>query len=124
MADNEVEHLSIDPTAPTGRIYVCDEKDFRSERRHFKVGDREVSIIRLRGTYYAIDMRCYHSGGPLTQGQIMDIEELGGRLCIACPWHGYKVNLLSIPRAFFFFFFFFGMFSKDFGTFFRECGLV
>ncbi|KAL6456169.1 hypothetical protein MHYP_G00347110 [Metynnis hypsauchen] len=30
------------------------------------------------------------SGGPLQEG---DIEEFGGRLCIVCPWHKYKITL-------------------------------
>ncbi|XP_034152160.1 Rieske domain-containing protein-like isoform X2 [Esox lucius] len=37
-----------------------------------------------------MDMRCYHSGGPLQEG---DIEEFDGRICIVCPWHKYKITL-------------------------------
>jgi nitrite reductase/ring-hydroxylating ferredoxin subunit len=29
-------------------------------------------------------------GGPLDTG---DIEELGGRECIRCPWHGYRIDV-------------------------------
>ena len=37
-----------------------------------------------------MDSICYHAGGPLTSG---DIEEIDGRSCIVCPWHTYKVTL-------------------------------
>jgi len=37
-----------------------------------------------------MDSLCYHGAGPLTSG---DIEEVNGRECIVCPWHGYKVTL-------------------------------
>ena len=37
-----------------------------------------------------MDAVCYHAGGPLTVG---DIEEVGGRACVRCPWHNYFVTV-------------------------------
>jgi len=39
-----------------------------------------------------MDVRCPHEGGPLDEG---DIEELGNRLLIICPWHSFDFDLRS-----------------------------
>lgn len=41
---------------------------------------------------WAMDRVCYHMGGPLDQG---DIEDVGGRLVVTCPWHKYKIDLAA-----------------------------
>ncbi|XP_034068508.1 Rieske domain-containing protein [Gymnodraco acuticeps] len=51
---------------------------------------REILVLYHQGTLHAMDLRCYHAGGPLQHG---DIEEFNGRLCIVCPWHKYKITL-------------------------------
>uniref|UniRef100_A0AAR2KMD5 Rieske domain-containing protein n=2 Tax=Pygocentrus nattereri TaxID=42514 RepID=A0AAR2KMD5_PYGNA len=55
-----------------------------------RVHGRDVLVLHHQGALYALDLHCYHSGGPLQEG---DIEEFGGRLCIVCPWHKYKITL-------------------------------
>eukprot|EP01138_Halocafeteria_seosinensis_P008233 gb/GECG01008414.1/.p1 GENE.gb/GECG01008414.1/~~gb/GECG01008414.1/.p1 ORF type:complete len:252 (+),score=33.92 gb/GECG01008414.1/:1-756(+) len=42
--------------------------------------------------WVAMDHACYHHGGPLAGG---DIEELGGQPCVVCPWHRYKISLVT-----------------------------
>ncbi len=61
-------------------------------RIHCKVDGRFVSVIRgpTSGRLYCMDAVCYHMGGPLTVG---DIEEVNGQLCVKCPWHHYSVTL-------------------------------
>eukprot|EP00808_Paulinella_micropora_P027487 g51315.t1 len=49
-----------------------------------------VFAVHNNYAYYALDAMCYHMGGPLEQS---DIEELGGRATIDCPWHHYKIHL-------------------------------
>ncbi|XP_039615304.1 Rieske domain-containing protein isoform X2 [Polypterus senegalus] len=51
---------------------------------------REVVVFYHKGEFYAMDMRCYHAGGPLHLG---DIEDIDGKVCIICPWHKYKITL-------------------------------
>ncbi|XP_057213297.1 fibrous sheath CABYR-binding protein isoform X2 [Triplophysa rosa] len=34
------------------------------------VGDRDVLVLYHQGDFYAIDVRCYHAGGPLHKGDI------------------------------------------------------
>ena len=41
---------------------------------------------------HCLDAVCYHAGGPLTEG---DIEDFGGVRCVTCPWHKYKVDLVT-----------------------------
>ena len=62
------------------------------ERVHVQLGGRHISLLNHRGTVYCIDSLCYHAGGPLAVG---DIEDVGGKPCLSCPWHLYKVTLES-----------------------------
>ncbi|XP_036266905.1 Rieske domain-containing protein isoform X3 [Pipistrellus kuhlii] len=52
-------------------VYVGREEDIKkSERMTAVVHDREVVIFYHKGEYHAMDIRCYHSGGPLHLGEI------------------------------------------------------
>ncbi|XP_026956387.1 Rieske domain-containing protein isoform X1 [Sagmatias obliquidens] len=52
-------------------VCVGREEDIKkSERMTAVVHDREVVIFYHRGEYHAMDIRCYHSGGPLHLGEI------------------------------------------------------
>eukprot|EP00943_MAST-04B_sp_MAST-4B-sp1_P000944 g944.t1 len=62
-----------------------------NSRVHTVVQGRYISIIRgIHNKLYAIDSVCYHMGGPLTIG---DIEDVNGKECVRCPWHHYPVVL-------------------------------
>ncbi len=52
------------------------------------VGDREVAVFNVAGTFYAIDNSCPHQGGPLNEGW------LNGEI-VACPWHGWCFDVRS-----------------------------
>nr|KAF6442097.1 Rieske Fe-S domain containing [Rousettus aegyptiacus] len=74
-------------------VCVGREDDIKkSERMTAVVHDREVVIFYHKGEYHAMDIRCYHSGGPLHLG---DIEDFDGRPCIVCPWHKFKITLAT-----------------------------
>nr|KAF6442096.1 Rieske Fe-S domain containing [Rousettus aegyptiacus] len=52
-------------------VCVGREDDIKkSERMTAVVHDREVVIFYHKGEYHAMDIRCYHSGGPLHLGDI------------------------------------------------------
>jgi 3-phenylpropionate/trans-cinnamate dioxygenase ferredoxin subunit len=51
-----------------------------------KVGDRELGIYALNGTYYALEDVCPHAYALLSQG-FVDGEE------IECPLHGAKFHI-------------------------------
>ena len=46
------------------------------------VGERTVAVVRTDDGLHALEGRCPHQGGPLTDGTLCD-----GAL--RCPWHGY-----------------------------------
>ncbi|XP_069483751.1 Rieske domain-containing protein isoform X2 [Ambystoma mexicanum] len=54
--------------------------------------DREIVVFHHEGKFYAMDLHCYHAGGPLHLG---DIEDINGQPCIVCPWHKYKIALAT-----------------------------
>uniref|UniRef100_A0A8C5LYN6 Rieske domain-containing protein n=1 Tax=Leptobrachium leishanense TaxID=445787 RepID=A0A8C5LYN6_9ANUR len=74
-------------------VLVAQEEDFKESKRvRARVNDREVVIFYHDGKYNALDLRCYHAGGPLHLGEI---EDIGGQTCVICPWHKYKIALAT-----------------------------
>lgn len=72
--------------------YVCTVAELqRSGRFEARLASgRAVLVLAHAGRVIALDARCYHHGAPLLEG---DIEELGGRPCIVCPWHRYRIAI-------------------------------
>jgi thiamine pyrophosphate-dependent acetolactate synthase large subunit-like protein/CDGSH-type Zn-finger protein len=52
------------------------------------VGERTVAVVRTDDGLHALEGRCPHQGGPLTDGTLCD-----GAL--RCPWHGYDFALAN-----------------------------
>jgi nitrite reductase/ring-hydroxylating ferredoxin subunit len=46
-----------------------------------EVAGETVAVFNVAGSYYAVQGRCSHAGGPLSEGR------LEGAI-VACPWHG------------------------------------
>lgn len=67
------------------RITPCEQIPVR-EGRAVIVGGREIAIFNLGDRYLAIDNRCPHKGGPLSEGIV------SGDM-VVCPLHARKVNL-------------------------------
>ncbi|ESP05406.1 hypothetical protein LOTGIDRAFT_98133, partial [Lottia gigantea] len=59
-----------------------------NNRKRVTVKDRDIFIVKRNDDYFALDSFCYHAGGPLFNG---DIEDYGGKACIKCPWHNFKI---------------------------------
>ncbi|XP_071825940.1 uncharacterized protein HI_0077-like [Apostichopus japonicus] len=53
-------------------------------------GEDMVIVFVSPDKFFAMDASCPHAGGPMDLG---DIEDIGGRISIVCPWHGYSFNL-------------------------------
>ncbi|XP_017269222.1 Rieske domain-containing protein [Kryptolebias marmoratus] len=83
---------SSSSSSPPTLHFIGMKEDIVRARRVTKLvnGCRDVLVLYHQGQLYGMDMRCYHSGGALQDG---DIEEFNGRLCIVCPWHKYKITL-------------------------------
>ena len=53
-----------------------------------KLGDKEVLIANVNGTYYAINNRCTHAGTDLSQGTLEDN-------IVECPKHHSKFDVTT-----------------------------
>ncbi len=54
----------------------------------FVVGEREIAVFNIDGTFHAIDNSCPHQGGPLAEGS------LDGNV-VSCPWHGWCFDVTT-----------------------------
>jgi len=52
------------------------------------VGEREIALFNVDGTFYALDNTCPHQGGPLAEGWIEGTR-------VTCPWHAWTFELTS-----------------------------
>jgi pyruvate oxidase len=52
----------------------------------FPAGEKIIVLARHGDSYCALDNRCPHAGGPLSEGSI----ENG---LLVCPWHGREYSL-------------------------------
>ena len=59
-------------------------------RKRGPLNGRDITVFLHKDNFLAMDSVCYHFGGPLDLG---DIEEVGERSCIICPYHRYKIDL-------------------------------
>ncbi|XP_077136888.1 Rieske domain-containing protein isoform X2 [Ranitomeya variabilis] len=83
----DAEPVELDESA----VLVGKVEDFKASRRiRTTVKDREIVIFHHLGYFHALDLRCYHAGGPLHLGEI---EDINGQACVVCPWHKYKIVL-------------------------------
>ncbi|CAL8344501.1 unnamed protein product [Lota lota] len=89
LAASSLPPASLSPAPPH---YIGKREDVIQARCVTKLvnGCRDILVLYHQGELHAMDMRCYHAGGPLQNG---DIEEFNGRSCIVCPWHKYKITL-------------------------------
>jgi uncharacterized ferritin-like protein (DUF455 family)/nitrite reductase/ring-hydroxylating ferredoxin subunit len=51
----------------------------------------KVVVFEHDSNFYALDATCPHSGGPLFQGYIVDIED-SSQCELVCPWHHHRFN--------------------------------
>jgi nitrite reductase/ring-hydroxylating ferredoxin subunit len=58
------------------------------QAKKIKVGDKDVALFNVNGSYYAIDDTCPHRGGPLSEGELEGFE-------VTCPWHGARFNVTN-----------------------------
>jgi nitrite reductase/ring-hydroxylating ferredoxin subunit len=52
------------------------------------VGNHQVALFNVGGTFYAIDNTCTHRGGPLSEGEVEGSQ-------VTCPWHGAQFDLTT-----------------------------
>lgn len=54
------------------------------QMKRVEVDGRDIALVNLGGTFYAIDNNCPHNGGPLARGSL---DTSTGHL--TCPWHAW-----------------------------------
>ena len=70
-------------------VRLCSESDIvNNSVRRFLTAGTEILVGKLAGKYYALDERCTHRGGPLSEGSLE-----GG--VITCPWHYGQFDLAT-----------------------------
>jgi nitrite reductase/ring-hydroxylating ferredoxin subunit len=57
-------------------------------KKVFTVSGREVLLINIKGSIFAVENECPHQGSPLTAAIVKDGY-------ISCPRHGYRFNLAN-----------------------------
>ena len=67
------------------KIATTDEIS-RGEMKSFVIKDKEILIANVDGDFFAIDNRCSHMGGNLSEGTLEDD-------IIICPRHGSHFNV-------------------------------
>ena len=67
------------------RITHCSNIPLR-EGRSIRVGSREIAIFNLGDRFLAVDNRCPHKGGPLSEGIVSGNT-------VVCPLHAWKIDL-------------------------------
>ena len=50
------------------------------------IGGKNIGVFNIDGKFYAIDHKCTHMGGPLSQSEVKDF-------CVTCPWHGSEFDI-------------------------------
>ena len=58
------------------------------EGRTVTIAGKGYAVFRDNGRFYALENRCPHSGGPLSDGMV------GGGF-VTCPLHGWKFDLAT-----------------------------
>jgi len=67
------------------RVAYCEDIPER-EGREVVVGNRSIALFNLGNRFLAVDNRCPHRGGPLSDGIVSGDS-------VVCPLHGWKIDL-------------------------------
>ncbi|GKZ12391.1 MULTISPECIES: Rieske (2Fe-2S) protein [Haladaptatus] len=49
---------------------------------------REIAVFRSGDEFYAVENKCPHQGGPLSDGKVEETS-------VFCPWHGFEFDLTT-----------------------------
>jgi nitrite reductase (NADH) small subunit len=61
--------------------------------RVVRVGEREVALFNVDGTFHATQNECLHLGGPLGHGSL-------DGCVVSCPWHGWQYDVRTGENEF------------------------
>jgi len=81
----------MNPEATWVRITACENIPLR-EGRVTTVRGRQIAIFNLGDRFLAVDNRCPHRGGPLSEGIVSGTS-------VVCPLHAWKIDLSTGAAA-------------------------
>ena len=85
VSEGEVKEMWVD---------VCPLDDLApGESRVIYVAGKQVALFNVDGTLYALNNRCTHARGPLSEAEITHEDD--GVCSVLCPWHYAKFNLAT-----------------------------
>ena len=77
----------------SGFVSVAEVRDIPpGTGRTVEINGVWIALFNVDGTFYAIDNTCPHAGGPLGEGTLCGCV-------VECPWHGWKINVVSGQRV-------------------------
>lgn len=77
----------------TDRVKVAEVDELEpGDRKHIGIEGREITILNVDGSYYAVENFCPHMGGPVGNGPVQHDEEHD---IIMCPFHEWRFDLDS-----------------------------
>ena len=62
------------------------------DRKHIELKGKEITILNVDGSLYAVENFCPHMGGPVGNGPLQRDED---RDIIMCPFHEWRFDLDS-----------------------------
>ncbi|MEN6378484.1 MAG: non-heme iron oxygenase ferredoxin subunit [Methanofastidiosum sp.] len=72
-----------------GFVKICKVSDVKDgTMKKFEVEEKEILVSNIGGKYYAINNKCTHRNGDLSQGK------LEGNI-VTCPKHGSKFDITT-----------------------------
>jgi nitrite reductase/ring-hydroxylating ferredoxin subunit/uncharacterized membrane protein len=79
------QETSVEKT--TDRVVIADAEDLKvNQMKLVRAGSKRMALTRTEDGFHAIDDRCTHKGGPLSDGVL---------ICgtVQCPWHGSQFDV-------------------------------
>jgi nitrite reductase/ring-hydroxylating ferredoxin subunit len=75
----------------TEKIKVAEVSELESgDRKHVELKGREITVLNVDGSFYAVENFCPHMGGPVGNGPLGDDD---GQDVIMCPFHEWRFDL-------------------------------
>jgi len=72
-----------------GYVKVAEKSEITvGEKKKVLVEGKEVLLVNINNSYYAISSKCPHMGGDLSQGKLEGAS-------IVCPKHGARFNVIT-----------------------------
>jgi len=70
-------------------VRVCSILDLGpGQGKAVEIGDKQIAVFNVEGSFHAIDNVCRHRNGPLAEGEVEGTV-------VTCPWHGWTYDVTT-----------------------------